>query len=233
MDFNSWKRKHQIVFIIAASFAFVCFVYVLKQAKGFIWNDSGDIASWVQAIGSIATIYYSLKVSRRQMEDQRRNQKESEDRQSERQNQIEQDREKRRIWNSNIILLGEYAQIYKWVSNVLISINKKEFDWEAFMITCRITADNVGNHKPEEYPAPFDAVDMTSSRVFLEQIYQILMQGKEGRYKDNEYITLYLMLVPFLEQITVIKNGISQKIRQDSPPELSSRIEEIIGKIVS
>lgn len=66
---KDWLFFSWVVLLVA--FALTTIVFGRDSTWKWLGENSSNIASWVQAIGSIATIYFSLKVSRSQMDSQR------------------------------------------------------------------------------------------------------------------------------------------------------------------
>ncbi|MEQ6309894.1 hypothetical protein ABN448_21945 [Delftia acidovorans] len=135
---------------------------------GWLGENSSNIASWVQAVGAILTIYFGFKVAKFTIEEgERRHEK----------REIEATRQ--RLRKSSFLMVNIYHQIYLWSDNVYVNLDSSNGNWDFFMMGCTNEISRASTLSTEDFPDAIYIMDLTMLRVRLENLLFLFKLGAD------------------------------------------------------
>ncbi len=152
----------------------------LLMAYPAIWPwlgvNSSNIASWVQAIGSILTIYFGFKVAQFTIEEGEKRQ-ERRDAESVRQ----------KLRKCFFLVADVCFQLNFCVEYIHKNIDSSDVNWDFYVLRIEDVMSRISALTPDNYPEVIYVMEMTSLRVQLENCLFLM---KKGPVEDKDALAL-------------------------------------------
>ncbi|WP_343740477.1 hypothetical protein [Delftia tsuruhatensis] len=141
--------------------------FALLKAYPALWpwlgSNSSNIASWVQAIGSIVAILAGFRVAKFSVE-------ESDRRQAAKEFELYRQKYRKSCWVINDVC----SQIWGWADSFYRNIDKTKDNPKFFMMGCDNARNRISSLVPDDYPDPIYVMDLTRLRIQLDNIAYLI-----------------------------------------------------------
>ncbi|QPR34496.1 hypothetical protein I6G96_26850 [Delftia acidovorans] len=209
-------RFDAAVWFISALCAFITSGAVLIAYPALLpWlaENSSNIASWVQAVGSIVAIIAGFKVARFSIEEQARKQAHR-----------EYELARQRFRKSCFLLFDICSQCTGWAESVIGNIDNSDGNWSIFVAGCGNVISRMNELNPEDYPDSIYIFDVTRLRVHLFNIhYLISLPPPWPEFALNE---LKIDIKKFHENAEKLKSELFQNAKLASTQDEIKLMEE-------
>lgn len=224
MDFKGWGWRDWLVTAVAVVMGLVALAAIGPGIdKTWMWlgSNSSNIASWVQAVGSIAAIAAGFGVARFQLAEVNR---------KDAQKALDQDLENRFV--SSMMLIDAYENSTVWAEKVRASVGDRGTLWAIYASGCGEMLKHLDSINLYRIPDPTDVAQLTVLKRRGHNLYLFFQLAEKhaengNPLKEKNFVGLERMLDKFIVTACSYKESSVIKARINAKPQQLEFIEVI------
>ena len=176
-DWKDWRNWVAIAtWVLLPLFIFIGLVPGWSATWNWLGNNSSNIASWVQAVGSIAAIAAGFLVANLQIKSERK---------------AQENNERLKLRDSYLILAHRIFYISTWADSIADSKIYANVLWQENASECDEMIATLQAIPASEYPHPIHYMEIQKLRIFLKGIRHAFNCKMPGKPNDEEMNLLF------------------------------------------